>query len=171
MPQLSSRRTPLSLAVAVAVVVIAAAFFSLMGCSGAQRSSRGCTGPEDLEGSTWLLHVPELQDTPDHSVTFHAGGRMGTTHPRDTTPDNDEWERSDRGLRFWYNNRYAWYDGERTGACVITGEGGNTTGKQWTFRLTWPVDEAAGERSDGESDESDQADEPEAPRKRTRAGF
>ena len=86
-------------------------------------------------GTTWYLTDLHPEEPIDHALTFLEGGRIATQHPNDTTPRNDRWWPTERGLTFSYNDDYATYELTRTGPDTLEGPAHNVAGSRWRVRL------------------------------------
>jgi hypothetical protein len=86
----------------------------------------------DLTASTWNYTD---SDGDEYTITFLEGGKIKSTHPNDTTPDNDFWKQEGTVVKFSFNDAYSEYHGAFKNKNRITGTASNTKGKKWTWQL------------------------------------
>ena len=81
-----------------------------------------------LVGTTWFYkdNTHEWK----YEITFLENGVMKTTHPNDTSPENDEWSQEKTKLELSFNGGYALYKGKIIKQNKITGEATNSKNKK-----------------------------------------
>ena len=92
-----------------------------------------------IEGTTWELTTHRPAGTRVFLVDFHAGGRCTSHDPADQTVDNDEWAVENKGLRFWFNERYVVYEVTLDDTSSMHGitHNVNDLSWPWTARRVW----------------------------------
>ncbi len=88
-----------------------------------------------LEGTSWRYIDGRSKNPTDHKITFATNGQLLTTHPRDATPDNDEWVATTEGVVYMYNDRYATHVCTRITATTMTCLAHNVRNLRWSGRL------------------------------------
>ena len=86
-----------------------------------------------IEGTTWELttHMPE--GTRVFLVDFLPGGLCTSHDPADVTTGNDEWAVENKGLRFWFNERYVVYEVTLDDASSMHGITHNVNDLSWPW--------------------------------------
>ena len=85
-----------------------------------------------VENSTWIYR----DDDDTYTITFARLGRLESEHPRDTTPNNDEWMETPSGVVFYFNDRFSKYDCEYTSASLMTMScAANNSDTEWSATL------------------------------------
>lgn len=99
-------------------------------CSSRKNSS--ATNAYNLLNSTW--QYSDSDNDRRYNITFARKGKLKSTHPNDVTPDNDTWEQNGENVRFYFNDKYATYEGKFYGPDSIKGSAGNKQ-TSWSFLL------------------------------------
>lgn len=84
-----------------------------------------------ITGTVWKYKDYERK----YTLSFLENGVLRSTHPNETTPDNDKWWTSGDTLYFSFNDRYAVYYGLCYGPGKIKGIGRNKK-SSWKFTLS-----------------------------------
>jgi hypothetical protein len=101
--------------------------FFLWGCL----TTQGIDNIASIAGTRWEYPDEEWS----YEIEFGVNGRLITTHPNDTTLDNDYWEQEGNIVRFSFNNFYSEYEGEILTEDKIKGVAHNVKEESWDFQL------------------------------------
>lgn len=95
-------------------------------CSSSKNKSKN----SDLTNSVWNF----IDFEKEYVITFSKNKKFHTTDSADTTPNNEEWLQSNNEVKFYFNNRYAQYDGKIFKDSIV-GFGKNKD-TIWSFKMT-----------------------------------
>jgi len=112
------------------ICILLCAIATLNACS--TRKSNTASAPYELLNSTW--QYSDSDNDRNYNITFARKGKLKSTHPNDVTPDNDTWEQNGENVRFFFNNKYATYEGKFYGKDTIKGSANNKL-NTWSFLL------------------------------------
>ena len=97
----------------------------------------GCSSLNNLSDSelsilntTWEYSDYEKS----YQITFIKNGKLKTTHPNETTPDNDTWKQSKNKIYFEFNDGYVKYNGKIKTIDLIVGKAENKH-NSWTWKM------------------------------------
>lgn len=85
----------------------------------------------------WDLHYvhPEFGER-NFEIVFLEEGRLLNFHPNESTPDNDQWQKSGNTITLYFNDRYATYTGKLIDQKTIKGKARSITGAEWEWTAT-----------------------------------
>ena len=87
----------------------------------------------DLQGTIWRYYSNGEYN--GYTIQFSHTGLLVTSHPLDSTPNNDGWEQKGRKVKFWYNDHYATYEGKIINSSLIKGKATNIENETWQWEL------------------------------------
>ena len=109
------------------LIIISLIATILTGCSSSKKLSES---EISILGTTW-----EYSDSDwIYLITFCEDGKIKSTHPNDSTPENDFWSQSNNQIRFEFNNGFSKYSGEMKKVDLIVGKGKSTSG-EWSWKM------------------------------------
>ena len=88
----------------------------------------------NLSSTTWRYRGGS--ENSNYDISFLPGGVLKSTHPNDTSPDNDFWIQNGTEIEFSFNDGYVTYTGSFKSANKITGKATNKVNKTWKWKLT-----------------------------------
>ncbi len=110
-------------------------------CSGLLLVLTGCaTAPEppldpqqeptiNLTNTRWHYVDSEL----GYNIEFLPDGMIRTEHPRENTPNDDNWEQSGKMVNIYMNNRYSVLRGQLSDNRQMSGTANNQKGDTWKW--------------------------------------
>ncbi|HTF05881.1 MAG TPA: hypothetical protein VK826_17755 [Bacteroidia bacterium] len=88
------------------------------------------TSSIDLAGTAWVY----IDEEWTYEIVFDESGRLLTTHPNESTPNNDFWKQKAGTVNFSYNDGYSRYEGTIYGGDSIIGTARNKM-DSWKFKM------------------------------------
>lgn len=91
--------------------------------------NRALSTTRTLTNTTWIYADNDRK----YKITFLNNGRIESTHPNESTPDNDFWRQNGQRIRISVNDGYAIYKGTILNDSEIKGTAKNKAGKRWRW--------------------------------------
>lgn len=91
-----------------------------------------------LVGTQWRIEATSKVNVKSKTIEFLADGKFRVVRGTQPTPEDETWDpvTEDGTIRFYFNNKYATYEGRRINNHTIVGESHNIQGETWTWRAT-----------------------------------
>ena len=109
------------------IIIISLITTIFIGCSPLKKLTES---EISVAGSTWEYS----DDDWTYQIEFNENGKIKSTHPNDSTSENDSWNQLRTQIHFEFNNGFSKYDGKMKTVDLIVGEGKSKSGK-WKWKM------------------------------------